>query len=106
MPFDSRRLARIAWIKPINMPALLELKIQAEIGLISRCDPLTLGDEINSPMRDGRRRSTCVGQRSHNQYEQREKWQACARISHFLKGSCSSIYYISNSSPPRGADSS
>ena len=47
MPFDAGRLARIAWIDPINVPAFLEMKIQTEISLTSRGDPLILCDKID-----------------------------------------------------------
>ena len=46
LPLDARGLARIAWIDPIDMPALLELKMQTEIEVMPGRNRLILGYEL------------------------------------------------------------
>ena len=55
-PFHTRRLAGIARINPIDVPAFLELKEQAQVEYAASRDPLILGDEFERAVRD--RRST------------------------------------------------
>jgi len=51
------------------------MKIQTEISLASRGDPLILRDKINRAVRDSRRRSTRAWQRNQDQHEQQDKKQ-------------------------------
>src|SRR5579872_2449350 len=84
MPLDTRRLARIARIDPIDMPALLKLKIQAEISLASRGYRLILCNKINCAMRNSRCRSTQPLQQNQDQHKKGERTRTYNDLSHLL----------------------
>src|ERR1700733_3996507 len=53
-PLYPRRLARITWINPVDMPAALEFEVQPQIKIMPRRDPLVLGDKLERSMRNSR----------------------------------------------------
>src|ERR1700732_850282 len=52
LPLDSRRLARITRIYPVDMPATLKFEVQPKTKIMPCCDPLILSDEFERSMRN------------------------------------------------------
>jgi hypothetical protein len=60
------RLAGISRVNPVDVPTLLKLEMQSNVGLVSWRDPFVLGDEIDCAMGNRNSRSLKARKRSQN----------------------------------------